>query len=87
MQNDYNNKQKQDTADKADEFVESAGQQMEQKGKDVASDAQKMLKEGREEIDTAIATVDKQVHEKPWSIIAGVAIGSFILGCLMGKSK
>lgn len=87
MQNDYNNKQGQSTADKAGEFVSSAGQQIEQKGKDIAGDAQKILKEGKEEIDAVIETVDKQVHKNPWPIIAGVAVGSFLFGLLISKFK
>jgi len=87
MQNDYDNKHGQSTADKAGEFVKSAGHRIEQKGKDMADNTQKMIKEGKEEIETVIETVDKQVHENPWPIIAGVAFGSFLLGCLIGRSR
>ena len=87
MQNDYNNKQGQPPADKAGEFVRSAGQQIEQKSKDIVGDAQKMLKEEKERISKVIETVDKQVRENPWPVVAGVGIGAFLLGCLIGKSR
>ncbi len=87
MQNDYNNEPGKTTVDKAGGFARSASQQLEQKSKDVADDAQKMLKEGKEEISKVMETLDKKVRENPWPIIAGVVVGSFLLGCLVGKSK
>jgi len=87
MQNDYTSKQGQTTADKAAEFARSAGQQAEQKGKDIASDAQKMFKEGQEQAGKIMETVDRQVRENPWPVIAAVAAVSLLLGCVISKSN
>jgi ElaB/YqjD/DUF883 family membrane-anchored ribosome-binding protein len=89
MPNDYNSRQGQGqtTADKASEFARSAIQQGEEKARDIAGDAQKMLKQGQEQAGKALESLDKQVRDNPWPIIAGVAIGSFLLGSLVSKSN
>jgi len=87
MKNEQNNKKGQATADKASELVKSAGEKIEQKGNDIAGDTKKLFEEGKEEISAAIETVDKQVRENPWPIIAGVAVGSFLFGFLISKFK
>jgi ElaB/YqjD/DUF883 family membrane-anchored ribosome-binding protein len=91
MANDYNNRQGQGqgqtAADKASEFARSAVQQAEEKGKNIAGDAQKMLKQGQEQAGKVMESLDKQVRDNPWPIIAGVAIGAFLLGSLMSKSS
>jgi len=86
MQNDYT-KQGQTAADKASDFVRSAGQQGTEKAKDMAGDAQKMLKEGQEQAGQILSSLDKQVRDNPWPIIAGVAVGAFLLGSLINKSN
>jgi len=89
MQNDYNNKQGQGQtiADKASEFARSSGQQAEEKGKEIAANAQKMLKQGQEQAGKAFESLDKQVRQNPWPVIAGVAVGAFLLGSLVSKSN
>lgn len=89
MTNDFNSRQGQGqtTADKASEFTRSAVQQGEEKAKDIAANAQKMLKQGQEQVGKIAGTLDKQVRDNPWPIIAGVAIGSFLLGSLISKSN
>ena len=89
MPNDYNSRpgQGQTTADKASEFTRSASQQAEEKGKEIAGDAQKMLKQGQEQAGKLLESLDKQVRDNPWPVIAGVAIGSFLLGALVSKSN
>ena len=90
MPNDYNSTrqgQGQTTADKASEFARSAGQQGEEKAKDIAGDAQKMLKQGQEQAGKALESLDKQVRDNPWPVIAGVAVGAFLLGSLVSKSN
>jgi ElaB/YqjD/DUF883 family membrane-anchored ribosome-binding protein len=82
MQNDYS-KEGQSAADKASEFARSAGQQ----GREIAADAQKMLKQGQEQAGKALQSLDKQVRDNPWPVIAGVAVGAFLLGSLVNKSR
>ncbi len=55
--------------------------------KDIVSDTQKTLKQGREQLKQAIAEVDKRLHENPWPIVAGVAVGCTLLGFIMGSNK
>lgn len=91
MQNDYNNRYGQtQTAEKGKgngDFARSAIKQGEEKAKDMSGDIQKQLKEGQEQAGQIISAVDKQVRENPWPVIAGVAIGSFLLGSLISKSN
>jgi ElaB/YqjD/DUF883 family membrane-anchored ribosome-binding protein len=86
MPNDYSSRQLPSVADKASEFTKSAGQHVEEKSKEMAADAQKMLKQGQEQAGKMMDTLDKQVRDNPWPIIAGVAVGSFMLGSLLTKS-
>lgn len=89
MQNDYSNKsgQAQSATDKATEFARSAGQQPEQKGQEIGRDAQQLLKHGQEQAGKFIDGLDKQVRQNPWLIVAGVAVGAFVLGSLLNKSN
>ncbi len=87
MQNDYTNKPGQTASDKASEFTRSAGQKVEEKGKEMAGDAQKMLREGKEQAGEFMCALNKQVRENPWPVIAGVAVGSFLLASLMNKAS
>ena len=54
----------------------------EEKLKNAASDAQKRLQQWQEQIQQLISQVDKQLHENPWPIVAGVAVGCLFLGFL-----
>ena len=62
-------------------------QQGEDKLKAAACDAQKKLKQGQEQIQQLISQADKQLHENPWPIVAGVAVGCLFLGFLAGNSR
>jgi ElaB/YqjD/DUF883 family membrane-anchored ribosome-binding protein len=63
----------------------------EQQVKDMADNAQQQInegiKQGQEKASQLISTVDKQLSENPWPIVAGVALGAFLLGTLIGKSR
>ena len=86
MQNNYSNRQGQ-MQDKENDFVRSAVKQGEEKVKDMASDAQQQLQEGQKQVSQVIGTLDKQIRDNPWPIIAGVAVGAFLLGSLINKSN
>ena len=49
-------------------------------------DLQSMLKQGQEQAGQLVKALDKQVKDNPWPIIAGVAIGAFLLGTISGRS-
>ena len=55
-------------------------EQGEEKLKKAANDAQKRLKQGQEQLQQLINQADNQLHENPWPIVAGVAVGCLFLG-------
>jgi ElaB/YqjD/DUF883 family membrane-anchored ribosome-binding protein len=61
--------------------------QGEEKLKNVAEEAQKRIKQGQEQVQQLISQADKQLHENPWPIVAGVAVGCLFLGFFAGNIK
>ena len=59
----------------------------EEKLKKAACEAQKKLKQGQEQIQQLISQADKQLHENPWPIVAGVAVGCLFLGFFAGNVR
>jgi len=53
----------------------------------VADSAKQYKDIGAEKVHTAAVTVDEQVHLNPWPFLGGVALGSLVLGYVMGRSK
>lgn len=45
------------------------------------------LKEGREQMTKMAKDLDKQAHENPWMVVAGVGVGCLLLGLILGKSR
>ena len=76
----------QDVYTKENDF-ENRIQQGEDKLKDAACDVQKKLKQGQEQIQQLISQADKQLHENPWPIVAGVAVGCLFLGFFAGNVR
>lgn len=62
-------------------------QQSEDRLKSAAIDAQKRLKQGQEQVQQLISQADKQLHENPWPIVAGVAVGCLFLGFFAGNVR
>ena len=62
-------------------------EQSEEKLKSTAYDAQKKLKQGQEQVQQLISQADKQLHENPWPIVAGVAVGCLFLGFFAGNVR
>lgn len=90
MQNDYMSRQGQTQTidkDKNSNFEKSTFKQEEEKIKDMAGDARKQFEQGKEQISRIIKDVDKQVRKNPWFVLAGAALGFFLLGRLLGASK
>jgi len=67
--------------------IQQGMQQGEDKLKSAACDAQKKLKQGQEQVQKLIAQADKQLHENPWPIITGVAVGCLFLGFFAGNVR
>ncbi len=42
---------------------------------------------GQEKIQEAASRVDREVHANPWSYIGGIALGTLILGYMLGRRK
>jgi ElaB/YqjD/DUF883 family membrane-anchored ribosome-binding protein len=55
--------------------------------KDALSEAEKRIRQGQEKVNQWASDVDKQVHENPWPIVAGVGIGALLLGLVIGRSR
>ncbi len=50
-------------------------------------DVQKQLKQGQEQVQHLISQADKQLHENPWPVVAGVAVSCLFLGFIVGTSR
>jgi len=59
----------------------------EEKLKHAASEAQKRFRQGQEQVQQLISQADKQLHENPWPIVAGVALGCLFLGFFAGNVR
>lgn len=55
--------------------------------KSVLSDVENKIKLGQEKLKTVAADVDSQLHDNPWPIVAGVAVGCVLLGYILGANK
>ena len=89
MQNTYS-KEKDDlnaAKDKVGAYATTAIREGEEKVRDIVTEAEKRLKDGAEQAKKIAKSVDKQLHENPWPIVAGVAAGSLLLGFILGTSK
>lgn len=73
--------------DKAKEYSQSAMEQGESNLKQALGEAEKKLKEGHDQATKWASTIDKQVHDNPWPLVAGVSVACFLLGLIIGKSK
>ena len=67
--------------------LQSTLEQGESRLKVALSEAENKLKQGREQVTKWASVADKQAHENPWPIIAGVGVGCLLLGLIIGKSK
>lgn len=59
----------------------------EEKLKKDAYDTQKRLKQAQEQLQQLVSQTDKQLHENPWPIVAGVAVGCLFLGFFAGNVR
>jgi len=69
------------------EKIPSTIDEGESKLRNTLYEAEKRLKEGREQITKMAADIDKKAHENPWPVVAGVGVSCLLLGLLIGKSK
>jgi ElaB/YqjD/DUF883 family membrane-anchored ribosome-binding protein len=67
--------------------ISKAMDEGEEKLKKAACDAQNRLKQGQEQVQQLISQADKQLHENPWPIVAGVAVGCLFLGFFAGNVR
>ena len=47
----------------------------------------KSLHQEEKKLRETAAEWDKEVHEKPWAFLGGVALGSLVLGLILGRKK
>jgi len=72
--------------EKKDEFSKTI-EQGEEKLKSAAWDVQRQLKQGQEQVQQLIGQADKQLHENPWPVVAGVAVSCLFLGFIVGTGR
>ncbi len=85
MQNAFKDRDPQNVAEKVGQYAESAIDQGEKKAKSAMAQAQSKFREGQEQITDLVENIDHKLHENPWPIVAGVAVGCLFLGFLMGS--
>lgn len=60
-------------------------------GREVAETAQKQLAKGlhyeEKKIRQAAAKFDKKIHSDPWKFLGGIALGTLIVGMVLGRKK
>ena len=78
MQNTYMNKE---------DDLQAAVKEGEDRVKGVVHELENKLKKGQEQAQKAFENVDKKLHENPWPIVGGVAIGCILLGFIMGSRR
>lgn len=49
--------------------------------------AKRVIDDHGDQVQEMAADLDEKVHENPWSYIGGVALGSLLLGYILGSSK
>lgn len=54
---------------------------------EVTRQLQDKLHEGQESIRHYAGVVDKQLRKDPWPVVAGIAVGSLLIGFILGSSK
>ena len=68
-------------------FTQSAIEEGESNLRTALAEAEKKMKQGREQITKWATDIDKRTHENPWPVVAGVGLGCLLLGIVIGKSK
>ncbi len=56
-------------------------------GDKIQHDANQFYQKGRDTTTAMASDLDKSVHESPWAFIGGAALGSLIIGYLLGRSQ
>ena len=69
------------------DYTQSAIQEGESRLRGALAEAERKLKQGQEQMTKWAADIDKQAHENPWPLVAGVGVGCLLLGLVIGKSK
>ena len=55
--------------------------------KDAIYATEKRLKQGKKQLTQWAGDVNKQAHDNPWPVVAGVGVGCLLLGMLLSKSR
>lgn len=67
--------------------ITSTTQKGEEKLRQAIGDWDQKIKQGTDTVKNVVADVDKQLHQNPWPVVAGVAITFLFLGYVMGGRK
>ena len=74
-----------DQITKTKDYAQNAIDQGEDKVRSALYEAERRLREGKKQVTQWATDVDKQAHDNPWPIIAGVGIGCLLLGVILGR--
>ena len=72
---------------KEQDNLSSAIRQGEEKVKDTICDSEQKLREKQDQLKQYISIADKNLHENPWPIVTGVAVGCLLVGFLAGRQR
>ena len=73
--------------EKIKNYGKHAIEEGESKLRNAIDDVERRIRQGHEQATKLAAEVNKQAHENPWPIVAGVGVGCLLLGMLVGRSK
>ena len=68
-------------------IIEQTAAKQKQSLKRAGRVAEEWMEEGGDKLREAASEVDDRVHENPWAFIGGVAIGTLLLGFILGSSS
>ena len=89
--NHMNKEEFQDRSQEAQDEIQQAAEgvrsKVQDKAKQFQQTAQDWQRRAAKTSREAAAAADDYVHENPWPIVGSVALGCFILGFIMGRSR
>ena len=73
--------------EKTKDYTKDGIEEGESRLKSALFEAEKRLKQGHDQAVKLASDINKQTHENPWPVVAGVGIGCLLLGMLISRSR
>ncbi len=61
--------------------------EIEDRASEIKGQAKEVLKQGEESVKKVVSDLDKRLHDDPWTVVAGVAVASLLLGFILGGTR